>query len=70
MNDDWDEMNEEVRRLDETRMLDTSNFKARGLLGAPELAPPLMQAESKPLQESLLMTFGDEAEANDANFRP
>ena len=31
MNDDWDDMNEneEVRRLDETRMLDVSNFKAR-----------------------------------------
>ena len=71
MNDEWDDMNEDVKRLDDTgMMLDASNFNARVQRGSPALAPPVMQVDSKPLQESVLMSFGDDVQANAQNFRP
>ena len=71
MNDDWDDMNEDARRLDETgMMLDASNFNRRNQHASNALAPPVMQNQGKPLQESVLMSFGDEGQANGANFRP
>ena len=73
---DWDDMNDEIQRLDETRVLDASNIRGAAAGNQNALQQnlamdqlPAIDAESKPLQESLVMTFGDQSRSQNENFQ-